>query len=1315
MQEEIVLAARDGSDIALFPAKIGNYQTQCLWDTGATICLISKELVRRAGLKALLSPLPSAKLISGLANAKVCATHQVQTSITFSDGVNRDISCIVCDSVPHDLLIGLNFMAGNDISFEVDPEQGFQLKDKQTGAVIASTAGEDPSDEVFVAIEDNTQHGIKINNFKGAIDKDLNEAFQYKLKDDVTLESVLTALLATDEFEIDTQGLAPEILQSLDQHSCHFAQPAEPELPESVIKWDLKPDEQAQLDALVKEFDDIFSEGEGDVGAARFEPVHIKLLKKEPVATRNYRTPLEFRDWLKTQLGVLKESDIIENSSSSYNSPALVVSKKLDKGQQGVVNQHGKAQGCRLVVDYRKVNEVLEDVNFPIPRIQDLLLNLRGCDVFSVMDIRHAFFTIELHPESRKITAFSCEFGKYQFKYLPQGLKISPAIFQQKIHDTLEGLEHSHPYIDDITTGTKGVQKHLQALREVFTEIRRVNFKFKKSKCQFLCKQVITVGRMVSEKGVHIDPTKIRDVLKMVSPKTVGDVRTMLGFTGFLREHVEHYNDITAPIGDLVIKGKGKSAANIECYWDDRCKESFEELKRMLVSNQVLKFPEIGKPYELFTDASGRHMSGVLMQEGQPCGYFAKSFKGTQCAWAALTKEAHAVYRSVEFFHVFITASKVTLRCDHKPLYKFLRGDTRNMMVNRWSIAMQQYDITFEWVATDKNISDCLSRMIESGLYEPHEPVADDFDPFPKSMEALTAKMDKLVVKEVQLPRALRNEDMKSLQRSNAYCKRIKEQMRSNREVLEKFVIKDELLFKIVRDRKRVRSLALVIPPKLGLTAIVSVHLELSHPGETAMIQTLKARVYWRGMSKNIRAYVNGCPVCQIKNLKRDSYEFKHDQPPLKPWRRLAIDLAGQGYGKTPDGNVAVLTAICMHSQYPFAEPIKDKTAKSVVQAMMKILNTVNTCCKVLSDNGPEFKSAEFAQLMKAYGIKHRFTAPYCPQSNGILERWHRFMNGVVRICEAVRTDEGWEMSVQAALKAYRTIPHTTTGYSPHYLAYKEEPRLDLDRMMPTRSSVPCDETNTEGALSHFKLAFGLARKNVCLARLRNKNVRANTQDGTLKPGDMVTLRDNAASKGQSPWKIGYKILQMCSDRTAQIEHLESGKKYRTSVTHLKKSEPLSILLENSNIDLFPGGSKLYLPAADMPDLNWSAAGLSNEKLSEGVMNKIMEAVKDRGQEQEEQVPLEEVVEPMEVDPAPSDAMTRVPDQVRRDERMEIERKQADRPTTRSRTTRAGRKVKSTRDSNFVYCSPGVVPLVRGTGEKVFVVGIDPQTIKTTK
>lgn len=1250
-------------------------------------------------MKKFVKPLDKPRLISGLANASICADKQIQTSITFGDGVKRAINCIVCDSVPHDLLIGLTFMSGNDIAFEVDKDQGFVLNDKQTGAVIASTAGEgQPAEAIYVAIEDNTQPGIKIRNTNATLAWQMKEAFNSKLNDNLELETVLTALLSSGEFEIETDQLNPEVKDLLNPHACYFAQPAQGgdiEIPEATVKWDLTPEQQAELDALLEEFHDIFSEAEGDVGAAKFEPVHIRLLRKEPVASRNYRTPLEFRDWLKNQLNTLKKSDIIENSDSPWNSPALVVPKKLDSGQAAVINQNGKKQGCRLVVDYRKVNEVLEDANFPIPRIQDLLLNLRGCDVFSVMDIRHAFFTIELHPESRKITAFSCEFGKYQFKFLPQGLKISPAIFQQKIHETLEGLEHSHPYIDDITTGTKGIETHFKALREVFTEIRRVNFKLKKSKCQFICKRVITVGRMVSEKGIHIDPSKIKDVLKMVAPTTVGEVRTMLGFTGFLREHVEHYNDVTAPIGDLVVKGNSKSSTNIEKFWDKKCEEAFAELKRLLVHNQVLKFPEIGKPYELFTDASGRHMSGVLMQDGCPCGYFAKSFKGTQIAWAALTKEAHAVYRSVEFFHVFITASKVKLRCDHKPLHGFLHGDTRNMMVNRWSIAMQQYNIEFEWVPTDKNISDCLSRMIKNGLYEAHEGVAEDFDPYPKSMAALVAKIDQLVVKEVDLPKALRNEDIKSLQENNAYCRRILDQMGTSEEVVEKFTLKNGLLYKVVKDRKRVRALALVIPHKLGLTAIVSVHLELSHPGETAMIETLKSRVYWKGMSKDVRAFVRGCPTCQIKTVKKDSYSYKHDEPPRKPWVRLAVDLAGQGYGRTPDGNVAVLTAICMHSQYPFAEPIKDKTAQSVAQAMMKILSTVSTCSLILSDNGPEFTSKEFAQIMKAHCIKHEFTAPYAPQSNGILERWHRFLNGVVRVCETVRKNEGWELSVQAALKSYRTIPHTSTGFSPHYLAFKEEPRLNLDNMMPTLTAIPSFSSEETSILSHFRMAYGLARKNVCLSRLKNVNNKADTPDGNIQVGDLVTVRDNAATKGESPWKMGYRVIEMLSDRTARVEHCENGKKYRVSVNHLKKTEPLSILLENSQIDLMPGGSKLYIPVTDFPDLKWGPSGLDTNSLSQEAMGKALEAVRDRSRDKHEQGESNANQEQaMDIDEAAQDAPA--------------PRKASSGPETAheetKRVTRAGRRVRSTRNKDFVYCSPAVAALETGS-DTIFVVG----------
>ena len=116
------------------------------------------------------------------------------------------------------------------------------------------------------------------------------------------------------------------------------------------------------------------------------------------------------------------------------------------------------------MIDYRELNKIIQDVVFPMPRIQDILCEFKGCKVFSYADICHAFFTIELEKESRKFTAFGCELGKFQFKFLPQGLKISPSVFQMQIAHDLDGLESTWAYIDDILSGAETVDNELNKL-----------------------------------------------------------------------------------------------------------------------------------------------------------------------------------------------------------------------------------------------------------------------------------------------------------------------------------------------------------------------------------------------------------------------------------------------------------------------------------------------------------------------------------------------------------------------------------------------------------------------------------------------------------------------------------------------------------------------------------------------------------------------------------------------------------------------------------------------------------------------------------
>ncbi len=115
----------------------------------------------------------------------------------------------------------------------------------------------------------------------------------------------------------------------------------------------------------------------------------------------------------------------------------------------------------RLVVDFRRLNSFVEDVTFPMPHISDIMGAYIGCDVFSATNVYHAFYTMRIDKASCHVTTFSCEFGKFQFCFLPQGLKISPAVFQCVISTHLAAVPASNPDIDDILTGSKGNDAHL--------------------------------------------------------------------------------------------------------------------------------------------------------------------------------------------------------------------------------------------------------------------------------------------------------------------------------------------------------------------------------------------------------------------------------------------------------------------------------------------------------------------------------------------------------------------------------------------------------------------------------------------------------------------------------------------------------------------------------------------------------------------------------------------------------------------------------------------------------------------------------------
>ena len=120
----------------------------------------------------------------------------------------------------------------------------------------------------------------------------------------------------------------------------------------------------------------------------------------------------------------------------------------------------------------------------------------------------------------------------------------------------------------------------------------------------------------------------------------------------------------------------------------------------------ILHYPDPKQGYTLHTDASGICWSGVLTQEFKdekgktkkhPICYISEQFRGSQLNWAALTKEAYAIYMSIRRLSFYVTDAEVTLKCDHLPLKKFLNKQTMNSKVNNWAVELEQFKLHLDW------------------------------------------------------------------------------------------------------------------------------------------------------------------------------------------------------------------------------------------------------------------------------------------------------------------------------------------------------------------------------------------------------------------------------------------------------------------------------------------------------------------------------------------------------------------------------------------------------------------------------------------
>ena len=161
--------------------------------------------------------------------------------------------------------------------------------------------------------------------------------------------------------------------------------------------------------------------------------------------------------------------------------------------------------------------------------------------------------------------------------------------------------------------------------------------------------------------------------------------------------------------------------------WTKECNTAFRLLKERLMEDPVLISPQVDKDYIIHCDASKYSYSGILQQtrpgteELAPVAYFSGNFDKTQVKWNITEKEDYAIYKSVKKFAFYITGAKTTVYSDHKPLKNFFEGRMNITKLDRWSLILQEFDISLQFIQGKLNtVTGVISYLRNEGLYHEH-------------------------------------------------------------------------------------------------------------------------------------------------------------------------------------------------------------------------------------------------------------------------------------------------------------------------------------------------------------------------------------------------------------------------------------------------------------------------------------------------------------------------------------------------------------------------------------------------------------------
>jgi hypothetical protein len=640
----------------------------------------------------------------------------------------------------------------------------------------------------------------------------------------------------------------------------------------------------------------------------------------------------------------------------------------------------------------------------------------------------------------------------------------------------------------------------MEHARLVIECLTSYNLKIKPSSIHLGHSQLQCLGHVINVKGIAVDANKLQAIQDWATPRDNKELQSFLGFCGFLRQHIRHYADITAPL---------EAVKNDSPFcWSEKLNESFLLIKEAFRGATILAHPDFSRPFHIATDASMTGVGGVLFQPTSEdehitasniVGICSKNLNTTRRRWSAYKKELFGVVYSLRQFHSFIWGrTDLVVHTDHKPLTHIFESAQLSPPLQQWLDVILDYSFDIRHRDGILNIvPDQLSRMYGAAYSQsPVWGVNSQFDSAPIVISPVDITDETIGSGEGEEPH------ISSSSSSN----------------------NNSLLIEMEKRGKRSPN-----TEAERIELIQKVH-QFGHFGVEAVFRRLYNDGYWwPAIRKEIQEQLRNCDACTKYTVVKSGFHPAQYITANGPGEHVQIDTSVH-LPETPDGHTALLVCIDIFTGFVILRALKNTTAEVVAAELWDIFSIIGFPKILQSDNGSEFANDILRTLIKITGIEHRFISPYNPRADGKVEKSigtvvmiiKKLLNGISR---------HWNLFVNFAQLTFNNKISALTGSSPFSLMFGRE----LNELKDYSAGDEPTIISLEDWKSHQEKILSLIYPALCERILSGKDKLVQTLNKNRKlllpnafpAGSTVMLRDPVRENKFQPKYIGpYTIVR---------------------------------------------------------------------------------------------------------------------------------------------------------------------------------------------